>query len=117
EIRILRIEPGAEDDPIQCSLVHINLEHSPEFEAISYAWGIKLPTCPITCDNQELVIRRNLSEGIIVFRNPEHTRDLWADAICINQVDDLEKSAQVQMMSLIFSTATRVLVWLGMEQS
>ncbi|KAH7155265.1 heterokaryon incompatibility protein-domain-containing protein [Dactylonectria estremocensis] len=40
---------------------------------------------------------------------------IWADAICINQNDIDEKSAQVSMMDRIYSTATFVLAWLGPE--
>ena len=38
---------------------------------------------------------------------------LWADAICINQNDVLEKNHQVQYMKSIYSSADRVIVWLG----
>jgi hypothetical protein len=38
---------------------------------------------------------------------------LWADAICINQSDEVEKSAQIPMMGTIFANADRVRVWLG----
>jgi hypothetical protein len=38
---------------------------------------------------------------------------IWADAICINQNDIDEKSAQVAMMDRIYSSATYVIAWLG----
>lgn len=38
---------------------------------------------------------------------------IWVDAICINQSDEVEKSAQVKMMGRIFEVATMVIVWLG----
>ncbi|KAH6699080.1 heterokaryon incompatibility protein-domain-containing protein [Leptodontidium sp. MPI-SDFR-AT-0119] len=38
---------------------------------------------------------------------------LWADGICINQDDGVEKSHQVQQMALIYERATKVLAWLG----
>ncbi|RYP33979.1 hypothetical protein DL767_004500 [Monosporascus sp. MG133] len=38
---------------------------------------------------------------------------LWADALCINQEDNAEKSHQVNMMAAIYSKATMVTVWLG----
>lgn len=40
---------------------------------------------------------------------------IWADAICINQDDVDEKSAQVGIMDWIYSRATFVLAWLGPE--
>jgi len=40
-------------------------------------------------------------------------RVLWADAVCINQQDDNEKSKQVQLMLDIFASASKVLAWTG----
>ncbi|KAM5363563.1 hypothetical protein ACJZ2D_011947 [Fusarium nematophilum] len=42
---------------------------------------------------------------------------IWADAICINQNDIDEKSAQVCIMDRIYSKATFVLAWLGPEDA
>ncbi|KAL3959392.1 hypothetical protein ACCO45_007554 [Purpureocillium lilacinum] len=43
----------------------------------------------------------------------EGTVFIWADAICINQDDVQEKSAQVTMMDRIYSDASYVVAWLG----
>jgi Heterokaryon incompatibility protein (HET) len=40
---------------------------------------------------------------------------LWADAICINQTDDQEKSLQVPLMAKMYGQAEEVLIWLGNE--
>lgn len=40
---------------------------------------------------------------------------LWVDALCINQNDLLERSAQVQIMRLIFQSACFLYIWLGPE--
>lgn len=42
---------------------------------------------------------------------------IWADAICINQEDLAEKSAQVRMMSRIYQQAQNVVAWLGAQHS
>ncbi len=41
---------------------------------------------------------------------------LWADALCINQNDESEKTRQVRMMGDIYSQAQMVVVWLGLEE-
>jgi hypothetical protein len=38
---------------------------------------------------------------------------IWADAICINQIDASEKTEQVRLMADIYERAELVLVWLG----
>jgi len=38
---------------------------------------------------------------------------IWADALCINQENDTEKSWQVQLMRKIYASAVKVLAWLG----
>jgi hypothetical protein len=40
---------------------------------------------------------------------------LWADAICINQMDPVEKASQILHMGEIYSQAHRVVVWLGKD--
>lgn len=40
-------------------------------------------------------------------------RVLWVDAICINQSNPDEKNHQVRQMYRIYSSASRVLIWLG----
>lgn len=40
-------------------------------------------------------------------------RIIWADAVCINQQDDAEKSHQVPLMGSIYSLAKTDAVWLG----
>jgi hypothetical protein len=38
---------------------------------------------------------------------------LWADAVCINQADILERNHQVALMGAIYFKTQRVIVWLG----
>lgn len=38
---------------------------------------------------------------------------IWIDQICIDQSNDREKSAQVELMRKIYSLAQRVIIWLG----
>jgi len=48
-------------------------------------------------------------------RYEDRERILWVDAICINQTDLAEKSSQLKMMRDIYTSAERVVVWLGEE--
>lgn len=121
EIRILWLLPGSGTSPIEVMLEHIPLEYASQlqYEAISYAWGPPQHTMKIHVKNPSrniistLRIRRNLYEGLQQLRREAGKRALWADAICINQVDLEERSRQVEMMAEIYKTADQVVVWLG----
>jgi hypothetical protein len=41
---------------------------------------------------------------------------LWVDAVCINQLDPVEKGHQVAQMGRIYENAERVVVWLGFHK-
>ncbi|KAF2651323.1 HET-domain-containing protein, partial [Lophiostoma macrostomum CBS 122681] len=114
--RILRLEPGARDAPIDCTLLTRNI-HEPDliYEAISYAWGDQSDRVSITCNGQHLSITQSLHGALAVFRLVDKPRLLWADAICINQNDLQERGSQVQLMRSIYKSASEVLIWLGPE--
>lgn len=61
----------------------------------------------------QLAIRPNLRNALRRLRSSTTTCTLWADAVCINQVDMHERSQQVPLMRNIYKRATRVVIWLG----
>jgi hypothetical protein len=60
-----------------------------------------------------LGITHNLGVALRQLRHLDKPRVLWVDAICINQDDLIERSAEVMEMASIYSNAGRVVVWLG----
>jgi hypothetical protein len=115
-LRLLRLQPGDYDDPIECTLdIVTHVESRDQYEAISYCWGDAKDTVPVICNSLKVPITRTLKSALRRFRNPSGstTRALWADALCINQKDDKEKGKQVGRMGEVFANASRVLVWLG----
>ncbi|KAI1359683.1 heterokaryon incompatibility protein-domain-containing protein [Xylaria arbuscula] len=115
-IRLVHIYPGVGADPVRLSLVTTSLDAAPDFEAISYCWGTAQEQRQVTCNDATLSITDSLFTGLVHFRYPDRPRIVWADAICINQADLGEKSAQVLLMPHIYSQATRTLIWLGVAQ-
>jgi hypothetical protein len=71
----------------------------------------------IVVDGFCLEVHKNLHAALLRLRLKDAARRLWADAICINQKDDAEKSEQVQMMREIYQQGSRTLVWLGQLSS
>lgn len=58
-------------------------------------------------------IRGNLKAALEQFRSESKDVDVWIDALCINQDNVKEKTAQVARMDEIYSSASSVWVWLG----
>jgi hypothetical protein len=126
-IRVMKLEPGWAYSELRCSLIHINIDdddHVP-YEAISYTWGKYYENIrhdgrsrdqtrqSIICDGQWTCVTRSLSHALKKFRLTSSARILWADALCINQDDEEEKSWQVRLMTQIYSKALHVLIWAG----
>jgi hypothetical protein len=113
-IRILRIEPGKRDDPLFCTLDHVDLSASPApYEAVSYVWGRGVRDTPMTCNGKILKITESLHSALCRVRLTKSSRCVWADAICINQDDNEERGYQVGQMLNIYQKASQTLVWLG----
>ncbi|KAG6358473.1 hypothetical protein INS49_014357 [Diaporthe citri] len=111
--RILKIHPGQFDDPLSCELVATPLDEAPQYRALSYVWGDPADVAPITCSGVKREITASLFEGLRRIRGTDAVEIAWADAICINQADNEEKSFQVNQMGDIYDKAAEVVVWLG----
>ena len=118
EIRLIKIEPSDDDEakPICCSpIIKDRDDNSVKYKALSYVWGDQKDTIIILCDGIQLKVTRNLHEAMLHLRTSYANSYFWIDAICINQSDDEERSAQVRRMKEIYSLADLVIMWLGTE--
>lgn len=126
EIRVLTIQKGTGDDPIECTLETRPLtyknpkESIKRYEALSYHWGdpkdpleIKIYTLQPPAKRHR--VGQNLYQALKQLRLPDGPRTLWIDAICIDQTNTGEQNSQVSIMAEVYSEATRVCVWLGPE--
>ena len=114
EIRILTLKPA--DDPksdIECLLTTYSRDECGPYEALSYCWGAPSPTVSIKVNGLSLEIRDGLASALYHIRSADQPRYLWADAICINQASDAEKSVQVARMNETYSKCRGALAWLG----
>lgn len=87
------------------------------YDALSYTWatenGDATLSHSIMLDGRSLNITQNLAEGLRRLRSCTSWRRLWVDAVCINQNDPNERTAQVAMMFDIYKLAQNVVIWLG----
>jgi hypothetical protein len=65
----------------------------------------------------DIAITPNLAEALKGIRHPLFYRNIWADAVCINQKDAAKRGHQVQMMGGVYESAEGVLVWSGQDHS
>ena len=106
EICLVVIEPGKFDDPIVCEMRGIARSNARyKYTAISYTWGEPDSVTSITINYQKMTVRKNCAYAMAQSRyhdfmtmSARGTRPFWIDAICINQKDDEERSAQVAAM-------------------
>jgi len=118
EIRILTLLPSDtedNDDAIVCCMLQIvSLRDSPKYEALSYVWGD--PTVPkgVMVDGQRVQVTVNLENALRRLRC-NTKRQLWVNAICIDQSNNAEKETQLPLMGKIYIEASSVLMWLGHE--
>lgn len=125
EIRLLYLAPGSPEDPLRGHLDVVALAYpdnswcparlasGAEYVALSYTWGDQSDPATIKLNGNMTLIGRNLASALKNVRLKERWCTLWADALCIDQQDDVEKSRQVQSMPTIYEAAKLVIVWLG----
>ncbi|KAI1345586.1 heterokaryon incompatibility protein-domain-containing protein [Xylaria sp. FL0043] len=122
-IRILDLESPNEPSGVGFQLIGrlrvVSLKTSPRISALSYVWGAFSQPTPdvlrVRLDNSahvDLDITTNCAAALKQLVSRFGSMSIWVDAICINQVDDVEKSSQVLLMEEIYSWA-EVYVWLG----
>ncbi|KAH6639073.1 heterokaryon incompatibility protein-domain-containing protein [Boeremia exigua] len=110
--RCLALEPGSGEDPLRCS-IRISAIADEDYEAISYVWGSEVREHRIFCNGRTIRITENLFLALRRIRDRTEIRHLWADSVCIDQENDIEKGHQVSIMSQIYSRARRVLIYMG----
>jgi hypothetical protein len=116
-VRILLLKPSlAGDDPIHCTLSTYRLSNlGLKYEPVSYTWGdcSDLVDIYIGGNRASLSVTRHCFNALKSLRLSNTPRLLWIDAICINQRDDVERSAQVQIMDQVYAKGFKTLVYLG----
>lgn len=128
EIRLLELLPPTRkvkkhsEDIIRCRLQTHLLSRAPDFEALSYTWGVIERHLPLSISwsgangqkhEEALFATPQLMMALRRLRYSTQSRWLWVDQLCINQDDDVEKHEQIQLMGRIYQTANSVVIWLG----
>lgn len=142
-IRLVKIHrDSTQSSLVHCHFVAYPLAACPPYTALSYTWNCsssssasslssssssaddnnsssnntttkEAPTQTILLQSTRYTIGQNLYAFLRRVRRDSHDRLYWIDALCINQNDNDERSHQVRLMRDIYSSAARVIVWLG----
>lgn len=121
EIRLLKVLPRNPHGPnalVECALVVAPLHKAPGYTALSYVWGDESNRQPVLVNGSEMSVTANLEGALRHFQHDRESILIWADAICINQInqsDNAEKSHHIPLMRNIYETASEVLTWLGLS--
>jgi len=108
------------EEIVTCTLEVVSLHKCPKYLALSYTWGDPkiLKSIHINSVNNKnkrtFEVTVNLDTALRHIRQERNPVRIWADAICINQSDEIEKTGQVLLMRDIYSKSTSALVWLGL---
>jgi hypothetical protein len=120
QVRLLTLLPGSRSAVLRVllNIVPFNTKEPPNYEALSYAWGSSDNPVYLTVGetgNDTIAVTQNLAVTLPYLRFQDRPRVLWIDAICVNQMDLVERSCQVQLMGDIYRLAVRVIAWVGPE--
>lgn len=113
ELRILLLAPGKRGSSIECEMRVVPSPTTAQYEALSYVWGDTTQSRSIHCNGLRFRVTESLYNALDHLRYPDTWRRIWVDQLSINQVDQDELMNQVGQMGAIYSSATRVIVWLG----
>ncbi|KAF2647208.1 HET-domain-containing protein [Lophiostoma macrostomum CBS 122681] len=89
------------------------------YEAVSYTWGDPHDRIDLMCfDDQNktgtISVTKHCYRALKALGKDRAGRGfIWIDSVCINQMDEMERGSQVQMMRYIYSYAYGVAIYLG----
>lgn len=114
EIRVLVLVNS--EDP--AALVVAHLAHCPircevPYHALSYTWGDSQQTAELVVNGQRITVRKNLEVALRALRRPTKPVVIWADAICIDQSNPVERNRQLLRMADIYDGSFAVISYLG----
>ena len=115
QIRLVTLRHSLFMRRIRISFLVVNLDDCPEYTAYSYVWGDDTPVMHINSGGGLHIELAASAAEIIEELSSGAAGFIWIDTLCIDQGDPEEKSKQVELMAEVYSSAKRVIVWLGRQ--
>ncbi|KAK4466272.1 heterokaryon incompatibility protein-domain-containing protein [Cladorrhinum samala] len=121
--RLLELRPGNPAEPVKIRLLNSRVSAAPAYEALSYTWGDTSLAASIRAVDEDgveqesgMTVTANCCAALKRLRRPDQARLLWVDAVCINQSLIPERNHQIALMTRIYRSASRVVVYLGEQK-
>ena len=108
-LTFLKVESGL----LSFSLTTVNLDSQNDYLALSYEWGAETANEIVLVNEWKTKIRPSLYSFLLQNVKTLHRKQIFIDAICIDQSDATEKQAQIGLMGKVYSGAAEVVAWLG----
>lgn len=112
-IRLFQVQRGRDNEPISLRMTQFSAQRQPTYKAVSYTWGSSQNPKQILVNGKAFHLHLNLWDLLYHLRQSGETSFIWADALCINQLNLRERNFHVQLMGRIYERAETVIVWLG----
>ena len=117
ELRLL-LPISTTHERLDFQLLNFQRQYLPPYTAVSYTWGSEKPTEIIYLNGCVFNVTPNLWSCLYYLSldliRHQDLGYLWADAICIDQSNNVERNAQVRRMDATYRDAACVSVWLGL---
>lgn len=110
-IRLIVLFPGSAGELLYCTVTAAD-PYKEDYDALSYTWATEDvddgKTGRIHCPDGVVAITENCEAALRHLRFQFAPRQLWVDAICIDQSNVKERNHQVGLMDQIFKSASTV---------
>jgi Heterokaryon incompatibility protein (HET) len=123
QIRVLELDQQA-GEKLSCRIRHVDLDEA-DFTCLSYPWGDSEQHYRMIVKDEngqdlgDIPLTRNLHNALRNLRDSPNVpwTIFWIDQISVNQIDQVERSHQVELMSKLYRQATRIITYLGEAES
>ncbi len=115
-LRTLDLLPQEENECIRCTIQHRDPQPGLQLTAVSYEWvAVGSERHTIYINNRPFEVRHNLFLFLktLLMLFPNGYRNLWIDALSIDQHNQKERNRQVGHMRRIYEMASETFIWLG----
>lgn len=88
KFRLIQLKSGKASESVQIELNMYGLLDAPDYDALSYTWGNPEKLHQIFCNGLPMRVNENVHTALERLRFPDGPRNIWIDALCINQEDN-----------------------------